>query len=74
MKFVPASSLDAHDRKRFNELLSSVDPDVVVEKEFDTYIEKISTSRWLARARLVEGPLPRLDVGYRARVKTRRAR
>ena len=74
MKVVRASNLDYHDRQRFNELLPAVEADKVVEMEFDEFVEKISASKWLRRARLVGGPLPRLDVGYRAHVKTRRAR
>lgn len=73
MKVVKASNLDKHDRRRFNELLSVVEADKVVETEFDEFVEKISASKWLRRTRLCGGPLPRIDVGYRAHVK-RRAR
>ena len=73
MKIVRASNLDRGDRRRFNELLAAGEADKVVEMEFDEFVEKISASKWLRHARLVGGPLPRLEVGYRAHVK-RRAR
>lgn len=40
MKIVRASSLDRHDRNRFNELRRG-DADAVVEKEFNEFIESI---------------------------------
>lgn len=39
MKVVRASSLDAHDRRRFNELRRNVFADGVVELEFDRFVE-----------------------------------
>ena len=47
MKIVKASSLDAHDRRRFNELRSNVFADGVVELEFHNFIEKAQATPWL---------------------------
>lgn len=60
MRFVRARNLDAHDRRRFIELRPAVDADVVVENEFNNYVDKISTARWMRRLRLTAGPMPRL--------------
>jgi hypothetical protein len=73
MKVVRASSLDRHDRARFNELRSNDEADKIIETEFDNFVDNIFASKWLRRARIVAGPLPRLDVGYRAPAKKRRA-
>jgi hypothetical protein len=73
MKVVRASSLDSHDRARFNELRSDAEADKIIETEFDDFVDNIFVSKWLRHARLVSGPLPRLEIGYRAHVKKRRA-
>lgn len=41
MKVVKASSLDNHDRNRFNELRRAGDADAIVETEFNDFIESI---------------------------------
>lgn len=66
MKYVKASSLDAHDRKRFNELLPNVSADNVVETEFDNFVNKVQATQWLRRAVIVGGLVPQLAVGARA--------
>lgn len=71
MRFVRASNLDAHDRKRFNELLPRVDADVVVAAEFNNYVEFVSQTPWVERLRIVTGPVPRLSKDHRRRKAVR---
>jgi hypothetical protein len=70
MRYVKACSLDAHDRKRFNELLPDVNPDSVIATEFDDAIEKLAAR--VRRIRIVAGPVPVLAVGDRARTYERK--